>query len=97
MSKELDIHSDTKWRIADDGPPENPLQSITTSITLSSKDYSKDQFDAYLYAVCVGWEDGAYKELKERFGWSDKTIAYQKQLHQNYIKAWNLLTENGIR
>jgi hypothetical protein len=97
MNKKLDIHQNTKWRIADDGPPENPLQSLTTSISSSSKDFSDNQYDAFLYAICVGWEDGSYAELKDKFGWSDKTIAYQKKLHQNYIKAWNLLTENGIR
>lgn len=93
----LDIHKDCKWKTADEGNTNNPLQSLTTCICSSSKDFSELQFDAYLYAVCVGWDDDAYVELKEKFGWSDETIAYQKILHQYYIKAWNLLTQNGIK
>lgn len=92
-----ELHKDCKWKLADDGNPENPLQSLTTSIARSSRDFSEDKFNAYLYSICVGWGDDAYKELQAKFGWSDETVKYQKLLHQNYIKAWNLLTDNDIK
>lgn len=92
-----DIHLDCEWRVADDGPPENPLQALVMSICGSSKDFSKDKFDAYLYGVIVGWEDSSYEQLKVELGWTDSQIKYQKSLHQNLIKAWNLLTAEGIK
>lgn len=92
-----DTHKDCVWRIADDGPPENPLQALVMSLCGTSKDMAEQKFDAYLYGVIVGWDDGAYKQLKKKHGWTNEQIEYQKKLHQNYIKAWNLLTENGVR
>lgn len=92
-----DVHLDCEWRIADDGPPENPIQALVMSICRSSKDYGENKFDAYLYGVIVGWDKDAYNQLKKKHGWSDEQIEYQITLHQNLIKAWNLLTENGIK
>ena len=97
MNNKKDIHIDCHWRIADDGPPDNPLQALAMSICNSPKDFSKNKFDAYLYGVIVGWEDSAYEQLKKEIGWTDSQIEYQKILHQNIIKAWNLLTENNIK
>ena len=97
ISNKKDIHLDCEWKQADDGPPENPLQSLTTALTCTSKDMSLDKLDAYLYGIIVGWEDSSYAELKVRHGWSDETIEYQKRLNQNYIKAWDLLTKSGIK
>lgn len=92
-----DIHEDCVYRIAADGPPENPLQSITSAICRSSMDFSLNKFDAYLYAICVGWDDEVYEVLKIKHKWPDETVEYLKRLHQNYITAWNLLTENNIK
>lgn len=92
-----EIHLDCEWRIADDGPPENPIQALVMSLCRTSKDMGEQKFDAYLYGVIVGWDDGAYIQLKEKHGWTDKQIEYQKMLHQNLIKAWNLLTAEGIK
>lgn len=97
MTDIKDIHKDCAWRIADDGPPENPLQALVMSLCRTPKDMGEHKFDAYLYGVIVGWEDSSYEELKIRHTWSEEVIEYQKLLHQNYIKAWNLLTENNIK
>lgn len=97
MTEKKDIHLDCHWRIADDGPPENPLQALVMSLCGTSKDMGEQKFDAYLYGVIVGWEDSAYDELKVRHNWSEQVVQYQKLLHQNFIKAWNLLTENNIK
>jgi hypothetical protein len=97
MSDNKDIHLDCHWRIADDGPPENPLQALVMSICGSPKDFAEHKFDAYLYGVIVGWDDEAYEAFKGQHGWTDEQIKYQKMLHQNIIKAWNLLTENNIK
>lgn len=93
----MNIHIDCEWKISIDGPPENPLQSLTSAIGSSPKDFSENKFDAYLYAICMGWDDDAYKILKRQHGWSDEIIEYQKRLHRNYIKAWGLLNSNGIK
>lgn len=97
MTENKDIHKDCAWRVADDGPTENPLQALVLSICKSPKDFGEQKFDAYLYGVIVGWGDESYEELKVRHNWSEETVKYQKLLHQNYIKAWNLLTENNVK
>lgn len=97
MSKPKDIHLDCEWRVADDGPPENPLQALVMSICRSPKDFAEHKFDAYIYGVIVGWDNDAYETLKGQHGWADSQIEYQKKLHQNFIKAWNLLTAEGIK
>ena len=97
MSEVKDIHKDCEWRVADDGPTENPLQALVMSLCGTSKDMAEHKFDAYLYGVIVGWDDDAYETLRGQHGWSEDVVNYQKRLHQNFIRAWNLLTENGIR
>lgn len=92
-----DIDIDCEWRPSDDGPSENPLQVLVMSIAGSSKDFSETKFEAYMYGVIMGWDNDSYEELKSKHGWSDDVINYQKQLHQNFIRAWNLLTAEGIK
>jgi hypothetical protein len=93
----LDIDKDVQWKTAEDGYPDNPLQALTMALTSTSKDMSESKLDASLYGIIVGWDESSYKELKEKHGWSDRVVATQKLLHQNYIKAWQLLTELGIK
>ncbi len=70
--------------------PTNALQVLCESYTRTSKDMGLCKFDAWAYGIIVGWDDESYAELKPMHGWTDEEIEYNKLLHQNYRKAWNL-------
>lgn len=72
----------------DKGKTENPLQSIHTSITSSSRDFGIDHRDAWIYGIAVGWDDASYNELKAKHFWSDSDVERNKRLHQKFIDLW---------
>lgn len=83
--------NDLIWQSRDEmDAPTNPLQSLRESYTRTSKDMAESKFDAWTYGIIAGWDDESYKELSVKHGWSDKQVSYNKLLHQNYLKAWNL-------
>jgi len=91
----MDIHKDCIWQTrAEMDAPTNPLQAIHESYGRSSKDMSEQKFDAWMYGVVVGWDDKSYEQLQKQHGWTNDQVAYQKKLHQNYIKAWNLFMQS---
>jgi len=90
-----DIHKDCQWQTRDEmDAPTNPLQYLTEALTRTSKEMSVNKLDAALYAVIVGWNDEAYKELQITHNWSDSEVTYLNQMHQNYIDTWGLYMKN---
>jgi hypothetical protein len=47
--------------------------SLKTSIATDPRDWSRDDCDAWLYGVIVGW-DGALPEVAAGHGWSSETL-----------------------
>lgn len=93
----LNVSKDCKWQTKDKmDAPTNPMQSIYESYTRQSFDMAERKFDAWMYGVVVGWDDESYDELKKKHNWSDSQIEYQKQMHQNFIKCWNLFMEDKL-
>lgn len=83
----------TKWQSRDEmDAPTNPLQALHESFARSSKDMSENKFDAWLYGIILGWDD-AYEELAVKHNWSKEQVEYNKLLHKNYCKAWDLFME----
>lgn len=90
-----DLHKDCKWQTkVEMDKPTNPLQALAESFARTSKDMAQSKFDAWHYGVILGWDADALAELKVIHKWSDEEVEYQKQLHQNFIKAWNLFIEH---
>lgn len=92
--------NELKWQTRDDFPvTTNPLQKLNEIFAFTSRDCSEDKMIACMYGIVMGWDDAAYAELKEKHGWSDDTVNFQKMWHENYKKAWNLfmdeLSANG--
>lgn len=83
------------WQTRDEMEnPTNALQSLLESYTRSSKDMSECKFDAWVYGIIVGWDDSSYKELSVKHNWSEEQINYNKLLHYNYCKSWELFIKN---
>jgi hypothetical protein len=84
-----------KWQTRDEMDyPTNPLQALTESYTGTAKDMSENKFDAWNYGIIAGWDDASYSELSMKHNWSDKQVNLNKQLHENYKKAWSLFMDN---
>lgn len=90
-----DIHKQ-KWQVQDDMKyRSNPLQALVESFCKNPKDMSEDKYDAWTYGIIVGWDDASFKDLSEKHGWDKRIFERNKELHQNYIKCWNLFMENN--
>lgn len=61
----------------------NPLKSIHDAISLSSKDYSLDKTDAWVYAITVGWGD-CLPSIAKKHKWDKDTINRLKELREQY-------------
>jgi len=84
-----------KWQSRDEMAfPTNALQSLLESYVRTSKNMGEAKFDAWIYGIIAGWDDAAYVELARRHSWSEEEVEYNKLLHQNYNKAWELFMEN---
>jgi hypothetical protein len=84
-----------KWQTRDEmDSPTNALQALNESFTSSSKDMGQSKFDSWLYGIIVGWDNPSYAELSVRHNWSKEQIEYNKLLHNNYNKAWDLFMKN---
>jgi hypothetical protein len=46
-----------------------------------SRDWGASNRDARLWAMLVGWDDDAYKELSGKHGWTAETVRMLKQRH----------------
>lgn len=54
---------------------ENPLQSLATVVAFSSRDWSANHRDAWIYAIVSGWDDEALAEVAAKHDWDAATVA----------------------
>lgn len=80
----------------------NPFDSIRSTMTGHSRDWSLNHRDAWLYGIIVGWDDenGAYdpevlRELKESFGWDDADIARMQKNRNAFVTAEHMMMDVG--
>lgn len=76
------------------------IDSATTTMAFSSRDWSARRDDAWLYGILAGWDDdatggdvdqtgGAMGELAARFGWSDAEVERLRRLRAA-VKAFDV-------
>jgi len=68
---------------------ENPLESIRAAMAFSSRDWSLNHRDAWIYGIVFGWgadkdSEDCYPELIEQHGWTPDTVERLKRLHKKY-------------
>lgn len=63
---------------------ENWRDSIESCMTFSSRDWSLNHRDAWIYGILFGYRPEALAEIKERHNWDDKTVARLLKLHRQY-------------
>ena len=50
------------------------LNSLQSSIAFSSRDWSYNHRDAWIWGIAVGWDTGSLSELKDIHDWNQHTI-----------------------
>jgi hypothetical protein len=62
----------------------DPLESLVNLLAFSSKDWSIEKSDAWVYGIISGWDDETLKELQTKFEWHDLDVKRLKILHANF-------------
>ena len=60
--------------------------SIEACIAYSSRDWSLNHRDAWIYGVIVGYSPEGLAEQKQQHNWSNSTVTRLKKLHEQYLK-----------
>ena len=68
---------------------ENPLESISDTLTLYCRDLSLDQRDAWIYGIVVGWDTAGMNEVIKRHNWDHETVSRLNRLHLKYKMVAN--------
>ena len=58
-----------------------PLESVSSAIAFSPRDWSLEKHDAWVYGVMLGWED-ALPIIQKQFRWSDSTVSRMVMLNK---------------
>jgi hypothetical protein len=61
--------------------PADAIESARTVMTFSSRDWSANHRDAWLYGIIVGCDDDAISEVARKHGWPLDEIRRLKALH----------------
>lgn len=67
---------------------ECPKESLSRTMAFSSRDWSINREDAWMYGIVCGWDSESLAELKQRHGWTDDQVARLDRLHG----AWEMLS-----
>ena len=64
--------------------PECPLESLVDCVAFDCRDWAEGKRDAWIYGIVCGWDDGSFRELKDKFGWDDAAVGRLKRLHYRF-------------
>lgn len=64
----------------------NPIESLQTTLTCSSKDWSITKHDAWVYGIIVGWDWLALEELAKKFKWDKEETSRLCYLRDEFSK-----------
>ena len=73
---------------------DNPFESIRATMSFSSRDWSANHRDAWLWGIVFGWDGDAMPEMVDKHGWNDHTVQRLKKLRQRYVEAERLDIES---
>lgn len=64
-------------------PTEDPIDSLKTCVATSSRDWSIDKRDAWIYGIICGWEE-SIEDLAIDHGWDAETVSRLQRLHNAF-------------
>lgn len=68
-------------------PSETAKESLYDTLVFSSRDWSQDPTDAWLYGIVAGWPANVLHHLAGRFGWTDEDVARLSRLHKDFERT----------
>ena len=69
------------------GPKLNALESIERTIAFDVHDWASSRSDAWIYAIVFGWDNEAWSEFRECYGWDEEDIARAKMYHEQWERV----------
>ena len=61
-------------------------ESIRCAMAFSSRDWSVNHRDAWIYGIVVGYDRSSMNESKRLHRWTDDTVARLMELRKQYVK-----------
>jgi hypothetical protein len=61
-------------------------KSLLYAIAFSSRDWSINRNDAWIYGIVAGWDRESIDELKQLHHWTDDAVARLTELREQYTK-----------
>lgn len=74
---------------------ENPFDSLHAALTTHSRDWSKNDRDAWVWGIIVGWGNDSLEEIAAMHQWSDEDVARLLSQRQHFVKAECLLYDHS--
>lgn len=62
----------------------NPIKSLQTTLTCSSKDWTTTKYDAWVYGILVGWDWVTLEKLARKFGWGKEESSRLRYLRDKF-------------
>jgi hypothetical protein len=63
---------------------ECPIESLRSCLAFSSRDWSNNHRDAWLYGVVFGWDENSIAELKAKHKWSSSEVERLNRLRKKF-------------
>lgn len=54
---------------------------MRTAASYYHRDWATDRHDAFLYAILIGWDDEALKEIAAKHRWNEHRVKYVQEMH----------------
>ena len=67
-------------------PDKNPLSNLKSTMLYHVNGFDSNFRDAWMLGIVVGydWKDGYFKEVCDRWNWTDEDAELLKKLHEQY-------------
>lgn len=62
----------------------NALSSIECTIAFDVRDWCADRRSAWIWAIVFGWDEEAWDEMVEKFGWDDEDRKRMEKYHEQW-------------
>ena len=64
----------------------NPLEYIECIIAFDVRDWCSDSRLSAIYCIVFGMSDDGYRELQDKYQWSDTAIDRLKKFHEKWVR-----------
>lgn len=62
--------------------------SLQNLCAFSSRDWSENSEDAWIWGIVMGWDAASFRQLQQRFHWTDGEIKSLKAFHKQFKEGW---------